>query len=70
MIKKTRKRSKAEIRIGVRDMLRGLGFDTPDDIGPRRIVVHDDSGKVIEDYVIGCSDFDKSDNGQDVDTQI
>lgn len=63
MIKKTRKRSKAEIRIAVRDMLRGLGFDTPDDVKPRRIVVHDDHDRVIESYMIGCYELRNTSTG-------
>lgn len=63
--------TRAERRVALRDMLRSLGFDTPDEVVPRQIVVEDDDGNVVKSYWIGRDDddFDKSGNEKDADTQ-
>lgn len=55
-----------ERRSAMRDMLRGLGVDVPDDVEPRRVVVHGDDGQVITSYWLGLDTIDDNqrDGGQ------
>lgn len=58
-----RKYTREEMQTRVRDMLRGLGVDVPDKLPRRKVVVHDDNGRVVKSYWVGC-DKDEEENEQ------
>lgn len=42
-----------KIREGLNRIFKEMGFDVPDKIKPRKVVVHDDNGEIIKDYWLG-----------------
>jgi len=54
-----RKYDPGEIHEKLRNMFINMGIDVPDNVQPRRIIVHGEHGEVIEDRVIGIKPPEK-----------
>ena len=48
-----RKYDREEMRDKLRNMFMNMGIDVPEDLEPRRVVVHGEHGEIIEDRVLG-----------------
>ena len=58
MVKK-RKYDRGEMREKLRNMFINIGIEVPDNVQPRRIIVHGEHGKIIEDRIIGEKHLEK-----------
>ena len=54
-MRKKRHYDHEEIQVKLRNMFLRLGFPAPDEVKPRRIIVHGEHGEIIEDRVIGLN---------------
>ena len=54
-----RKYDREEMRKILRNMFINMGFVVPDNVQPRRIIVHGEHGKIIEDRIIGEKPLEK-----------